>query len=819
MWVASKREQNKVKEKVVPVAEGVPAGFKTTTTFYEVGSVYLRTDKGERRASGSYYTPDHIVKHILDETLGKACSEISAELQHEIDREAAQIEDGAAPTGDQAERLARLESDFANRILRLNVLDPAMGSGHFLIRACQYIAEEIATNPYSAAAPVGRDDESTLTHWKRRVAESCIFGIDMNGLAVELAKLAIWLETVARDQPLTFLDHHLRVGNSLLGAKIERLGALPGEIALRANVVERRIEEQLPTILELLAEIEDVPSEKAEQIKTKERLFATFEKAREPFRMLADLWCSDLFPKSVLTDEQYEQVIASLHRPRIFKALSEEPWFQSALMRVRTPDAAPFHWEFEFPEVFFDVSGRGKNPGFDVILGNPPYEVLSELESGRDLMGFRAFIENEPSYDPSRVGKNNLYKLFICRSLDWLANGGHFGFITPMALLGDETSTEIRKRICELGSFTSIEAFPEKDNPKRRVFQEAKLSTAVFAMVKDHPGSKGVLKPFLARVHPGRFIEDDSPSLSLSTKDIPLYDPTNFTIVSCSRSDWHLATRIMASGRLVRLRQFVEFSQGEVNETKARERGVLTANPDEGKLVRRGAGICLYVLRPESQGADLYLNVEKFLEGSGPNSKAYHHIYRRVGWQESSPQNNFRRIIAALIPAGEFCNHKINYLPEHKSEHPLEFVLGLLNSKLADWYFRLGSTNAAVNHYQIYNIPCPLFATSSSAADHEIALRSLSALKAGDLQAAFLCLLPTLSEPPFSLAVRDTIVNVVNRITAIEMNRGDIARIERSALSLDAQPFQSFIDRLFFAMAGLTDYEAVQLEERLAWMR
>ena len=91
-----------------------------------------------------------------------------------------------------------------------------MGSGHFLIRACQYLAEEIATHPYTGDAAVTTlSDESSLTFWKRRVAEQCLYGVDMNELAVELAKLARWLETVAADKPLTFLDHHLHYGNNL----------------------------------------------------------------------------------------------------------------------------------------------------------------------------------------------------------------------------------------------------------------------------------------------------------------------------------------------------------------------------------------------------------------------------------------------------------------------------------------------------------------------------------------------------------------------------------------------------------------------------
>ncbi|WP_292318904.1 hypothetical protein, partial [Mesorhizobium sp.] len=96
--------------------------------------------------------------------------------------------------------------------------------------ACQYLAEEIATNPYTSDR--GADDllgdETTITYWKRRVAENCLHGVDVNPMAVELAKLALWLETVAADAPLTFLDHHLRCGDSIIGARIPRLDSIPG---------------------------------------------------------------------------------------------------------------------------------------------------------------------------------------------------------------------------------------------------------------------------------------------------------------------------------------------------------------------------------------------------------------------------------------------------------------------------------------------------------------------------------------------------------------------------------------------------------------
>lgn len=812
MVVVSRKVKGRVEERYLRESEPVPSGFARPDVEYPPQSIYLETDKGERRETGSYYTPDHIVNYIVQNTLGPLCRSVSEQLQLAIKQ--------ARQQGQTAE-VERLERDFGRRVLELRVLDPAMGSGHYLLRACQYLAEEIATSPYAgepAAAP-GSGDEGTLAYWKRQVVEQCLYGVDLNGLAVELAKLALWLETVAANQPLSFLDHHLRHGNSLIGARVDRLGALPGAAPLQAGAFAGLVRERLPELLELLHAIRRQPSETARQVKDKERLFRRFEQAREPFRLLADLHCSVYAEgdRPILTDEQYRGAADRVGNPRKFKGFSSEKWFQDALERARRPDMHCFSWELESPEVFFVGPERHPNPGFDAVIGNPPYDVLSELETGSDLSPLRAAIDDDPVYEPSVCGKNNLYKLFVCKALDLLAEGGYLGFITPMAVLGDEQAALVRRQLVRVGRFTSIEAFPQKDDPKNRVFPEAKLSTAVFILVKDQsPGSDE--RAFRARVHPGRLIEEDSPGLNLTTAAIPLYDPSNFTIVSCDQADWDLAVRIMSSERMGRLKQFAEFFQGEVNETNERKRGTLTHDLKRGKLVTRGASICLYVLRPASQGDDLLLDVDRFLRDKGPDTKAFHFRYPRVGLQESSPQNNFRRIIAALVPKDEFCNHTVNYCSENKCSVDLHFVLALLNSKLADWYFRLGSTNAHVSHYQLYNLPCPIFTDTVSAVDEKMKTEALQALDARTTEQVVAILGPRLVQPPFSLALRAVIIEAVKRIAALEADRGEIARVERSALAPAAQPYQDLIDRLLYAMAGLSEVESSKLEERLAAM-
>src|SRR4029453_18032931 len=106
-----------------------------------------------------------------------------------------------------------------------------MGSGHFLVEGTAFLADQIVYHPttkFQATRERGVPQEQTeIAYWRRRVVEGCTYGVDLNPLAVELAKLSLWLTTIATDQPLNFLDHHLRCGNSLIGARIDQLGALP----------------------------------------------------------------------------------------------------------------------------------------------------------------------------------------------------------------------------------------------------------------------------------------------------------------------------------------------------------------------------------------------------------------------------------------------------------------------------------------------------------------------------------------------------------------------------------------------------------------
>jgi Eco57I restriction-modification methylase len=490
---------------------------------------------------------------------------------------------------------------------------------------------------------------------------------------------------------------------------------------------------------------------------------------------------------------------------------------------AQRPDLRFFHWEIEFPEVFtgfFDPNQtkimhkdriKKGSAGFDVVIGNPPYNVLAEKELGLDLEKFLGYVNVLPVYKPACRGKQNLYKLFICRGVQELRQGGFIGLIVPMSLLGDDQAVGVRKMLLSETALQYIEAFPQKDDPKRRVFEDAKLSTCVVVTARSTDDV-----PFRARVHPGKEIEMSSPCLTIRRDDVKLYDPENQAIVACSQEDWDLGVRIMSSGRLGRLGDYCVAYQGEVNETTDRAKGNTSDIPGKGPQILRGSNVSLYALRAASQGETIYLLKEKYLKGKAPGSKAWHHVQRRAAFQRNSPQNNFRRLIACELPAGEFCCDTVSYFPETETKVPINLLVALFNSKLLDWYFRLGSTNSKVNDYQVRTLPIPHFESSKNHSD--IQTRFLTKVDVRSFDEAKEAIEPLLSEPPFSQSVLECICGVSDRISKIELSRDGLARADRSSLDPIAQPMQDLLDHIMFRLAGLTDAEAEGLEQRLAKM-
>jgi hypothetical protein len=345
-----------------------------------------------------------------------------------------------------------------------------------------------------------------------------------------------------------------------------------------------------------------------------------------------------------------------------------------------------FHWELEFPEVLLDKSEElpADKAGFDAVVGNPPYDVLAEKELGYSVDEYIDYFRLSPAFAPAMGRKVNLYRLFVCTGVEQTGRGDRFSFIVPMAILGDLQAEPLRRWMLDNFQIEYIEAFPQKDDPHDRVFFDAKLPTCIFVLRKRK--SSGLSR---LRVHPGRNIIENSPSYQFTSAEILQFDPTNVSIPLLSQREWDLALRLSRDPRLVPCGDITQSYQGEINFTS--DQRFLSSNPP-GELVLRGSNIGQYELYQEpKQGEPVYLDVASFLTEASAGSKAYHHKHERVVYQRYAAIDNYRRLIATLVPAGRFCGHTTSYFVE--SRYNLHTLLAWFNSRVPEWRFTLTSTN------------------------------------------------------------------------------------------------------------------------------
>jgi hypothetical protein len=484
----------------------------------QAGRFYLRVGLG-RKSSGSYYTPHPFVRFLVQETLEPQIKERS-------------------PT----------DNPHPGEILKLKVLDPAMGSGHFLVEACRYLGdhlyeacrqcdelavlkEEEAKRTFEQAESLQAQarellqrvvdlpdpDDALVAYLPSRVAEGhesglslnkakalcrrlvavhCLYGVDKNPLAVELAKLAIWLESYAEGLPLTFMDHRLICGDSLTGPFFEHLLTFPGSGDAVADLFTRglsaRLSASLDDALRHIRNLEATVGTDVHDLALKRDAKERLDNALAPFKLLAMAWsggvmlgkkeCDDtayaLLMKAIADGEDWESLV--LGRPVLGK------------MVLVGKDGIPY--DLVFPEVFCPAGNTDVRRGFDAVVGNPPWDRM--LPADREF--FAAFdlrvldaptkrerdtteralrenvwvLERHAAYiaqfrraegsigrlyshqvvevDGARtIGKQDLYRLFMERGTQVLRHGGLTGVVVPSAFHANEGATGIRRLYLE----------------------------------------------------------------------------------------------------------------------------------------------------------------------------------------------------------------------------------------------------------------------------------------------------------------------------------------------------------------------------------
>ena len=500
------------------------------------GEIAVRPNVFARKGSGSYYTPDDLVGLILKET-------IEPLVRSRMDDFTAKNAELATSHLPEDRRIGQLKQlDPAERLLELKICDPAMGSGHFLVNLVDHLADRVITAMAEAEASVD-DYISPLTEridvirnkimanaekrgWtidaeqlddrhivRRMVLKRCVYGVDKNPMAVELAKVALWLHTFTVGAPLSFLDHHLRCGDSLSGSWV-RTGIArateQGAPLFLEGPLKRATRAAAPMqIIEGLTDAEIAEAHRSAEV------FAEIEEMTTPLNAFLSLvhafdWLNirDRDDKAMLY-AYYAGIfgdpigIAS-GKIKVLTETGDGKRFAGLLDEARSlrDDERFFNWQVAFPGVWSEWESTGLHGGFDAVIGNPPWDrmklqqvewfaarrrqialaqraadrkrMIADLEKAGDPLS-RDFAEaNERATAAVRMARDggdypllsggdiNLYSLFVERAMNIVKPGGMVGLLTPSGIASDKTAARFFKGVATQGRLRALYDFENK---------------------------------------------------------------------------------------------------------------------------------------------------------------------------------------------------------------------------------------------------------------------------------------------------------------------------------------------------------------------
>jgi len=370
------------------------------------GDVYFSESALERKQTGSYYTPESLVRFLNGKTVIEPLQDRFAQNYRErfdlFIREAHEGHDVAVRRGAAQSAIALVERYVKEVVLIFKLCDPGMGSGHFLVNAADQITDLIVSLLAEIPDVEGMSSPTTCepNHWRRLITRHCLYGVDLNPLAVHLAKLSLWLNCFARDHKLTFLDHHLRCGNSLIGIRhLSQLQSIPErskdikkKLQKEKNLRELPFPETLTEAFQKAARdmmsITQIAEDDTDR--QKELHEETRRERINPLLPLADLFTAYLMDSAVKPDE-YHGLFLRLAQGEAPASIAEMELDDK--VKVLAGRHHFFHWLLEFPEVFNEENG-----GFDADVGNPPWDILKpnsqEFFSAYDR-AFRSYTKQE----------------------------------------------------------------------------------------------------------------------------------------------------------------------------------------------------------------------------------------------------------------------------------------------------------------------------------------------------------------------------------------------------------------------------------------
>jgi hypothetical protein len=733
----------------------VPARRKADAVVL-AGEVYFHHRSGSRKATGSYFTKAFAVEHLLDHALEPALEEHIERL-----RTLTEASDEAAAT----------EAFFDFRCV-----DLAMGSGHFLVAAVDRIETRLsgflALNPIPRvlaeldelrAAAVGALGEladgveiETTSLLRRQVARRCTYGVDLNGMAVELARLGVWIHTFVPGLPLSFLDHNLVEGNSLTG-----IGTL--EEAVEILDPDARKSGQLSvfhgTLTAFLGRAEKALRRLATTSEANSRDIAAARTAHqealaavEPARQLLDVLVAARLGETTVPVVVDEDAVATHPGLAAARRLSEH--------------LRPVHFPVVFPEVFLR-----ERSGFDCVIGNPPWDKVrfepqqfwvvrapglralneagqkAEMTRLRELYPMEAAAEQEEAETRAQIqqlvehafelqgrgqhGHHDFAKLFLERALSLLGDHGSLGYVLPRTAMVLAGWTDLRRAAMADHTLRTLQA----RNRAGWLFEDVHQSIAV-VLCSRVAGSEGVLIwPDVEDVRTLREASDKS-AIILSRKQIELLTDKSVIPWFSGPRDRPVFDRLLTCARLGRRDGWVsgtaDSSRWDFSTTGPHHRFTSTVEAPASWRVLMSRHVDAYRIADEDRFQRYVVEPARLAElGLGVSVRdgqaVLDDVHPVIVYRYPSRSDDSRTLIATVLPEKGYLYSK-GYVhgvrvPSETSDVAILALLGVLNSLACDWWVRR-FVDRHVTKQVIDNIPLPAWdqAEQAEVASHAAAL-------------------------------------------------------------------------------------------------
>jgi hypothetical protein len=505
----------------------------------DTGALAVRPNLFARKNTGSYYTPDELVGLILDETLEPLIGE-------RLDAFRAALAKLNPKDAEDYRRRELRDADPANAILSLRVCDPAMGSGHFLVSLVDTLADHVL-DAMAEAAALGIDLQYTspladkiedirvtilknakTANWtideeqlddrhivRRMVLKRCVYGVDKNPMAVELAKVALWLHTFTVGAPLSFIDHHLHAGDSLFGLwvrdAIDKATAMGGELFYTEALRNAQRSAEAMKTIEALTDVEIAEAHRSAAMYEDVELmtgeldgFVSFIHAldwldlKAKDKALVRLWLDGRFGDPIPIARGRKAPEGSMAKPEEFDAFTTI--WQHA--RALITEERFLNWQISFPGVWDNWASKGREGGFDAVVGNPPWDriklqqvewfaarrpeiALCQRASDRARMIAKLKTDDDPLWqdfahadsrasDTARMarasghypllsrGDVNLYSLFVERAHSLVKPHGIVGLLVPSGIASDLSASAFFRKIAVGGHLKSLFDFENR---------------------------------------------------------------------------------------------------------------------------------------------------------------------------------------------------------------------------------------------------------------------------------------------------------------------------------------------------------------------